>query len=95
MRFTVDGKEYVIVFHKRDVHGRRETQAGLYEIGKNPARLAHEVMRATVRCYFKDQMTHEEGRRQALRRLTPFIAKPLRAPLWAAYFGRKRGREAQ
>lgn len=49
-----------------------------------------EVMRATVRHYFKDEFTVEDGRKKALQCLTPFIRPDLRPPMWKAYLERPR-----
>lgn len=49
-----------------------------------------EVMRGTVRHYFKDEYSVEDGRKKALQRLTPFIIPDLRPPMWQAYLERPR-----
>lgn len=72
---------------------RMQTQVQLFQVvgtrpdGKSDMR---ELGRATVRGYFKDDISREEGRRKALQHLTPFIADELRPLMWQSYLNRPR-----
>lgn len=75
---------------------RRETTARLSKlvIADGDAKpLPVEMMRATVRRYFKDKpMSNEQARVEALKHLLPFLIEPLRNPVRAAYYSRPRGK---
>jgi hypothetical protein len=73
-----------------EVVARRYTKALVWELGAKPEdrKLLTE---ATVRCYFKDKMTREDGRKKALKQAfqkLPFSAEQRKQSFWPAYFAR-------
>lgn len=77
----------------KPVPTRMETQVQLFQVleTQTDGRPDYkELGRATVRGYFKDEISKEEGRRKSLQHLTPFIAAELRPLMWKTYLNRPR-----
>lgn len=103
MTFEHNGAQYRIVFQRKHVlpalphtkpstTTRMETQAQLFQVLETIRNGRHdykELGRATVRGYFKDEVSRETGRRKALQRLSPFLAPELRPLMWKAYLNRR------
>ena len=108
MRFTYDGRTYVVEFQREfrplklySFRSQEEvttpstkpyTTVRVVELDAEDRPIEPPFRHATVGCHATDRFTKEEGRIKALRLLTGYLPKPMRSAVWGAYTGRNQKR---
>lgn len=104
MKFTFEGKTYVIEFQRRKKQYTRfdyetgldipyestypYTTVTLFEVNPDHALDKKLFRTATVGCWYGDTYNLEKGRVRAMRLITITLPKPMKTALWKAYHDR-------
>lgn len=74
---------------KEEPGQRRFTRATIWELKDGDPHWRKYITSATVRCYYKDKMTREDGRKKALKaafaKVADQIGRPSRGEFWTQY----------